>query len=61
MSDLWTWIASRRAGDNPRGDFIRDTRELLAANVDPGARIDSACDEAIRQYERLERQYRRIL
>lgn len=28
---FWNWVVNRRATDNPRGDFIRDTRSLWAA------------------------------
>jgi hypothetical protein len=56
--DYWNWVASRRAFDNPRGDFIRDTRDLLRLGKNPGSqRMMSA--EAREEYERLKRQYER--
>ena len=54
---FWQWVASRRAGENPRGDFIRDTRDFLGAGGDPEERIATACPEARDEYERLQRQY----
>ena len=26
---FYEWVTTRRAGDNPRGDFIRDTRDAF--------------------------------
>ncbi|MXZ72413.1 MAG: hypothetical protein F4Z04_13050 [Acidobacteria bacterium] len=54
---FWQWVASRRAGANLRGDFIRDTRNLLDAGGNPEERIVMACPEAQVEYERLQRQY----
>ena len=57
---FWEWVASRNAGDNPRGDFIRDTRTLLTAGGDPNARIASACAEAREEYEKLKTRWQRL-
>lgn len=54
---FWRWVVSRKAGDDPRGDFIRDTRDLLNNGGDPEPRIATACPEAQAEYERLRRQY----
>ena len=57
---FWQWVATRRDGGNPRGDFIRDTRGLLAAGVDPPTRMMTcADDEALTEYRRLRAQYLR--
>lgn len=56
-ADFWAWVASRRAHQNPRGDFIRDTRDLLAAGIDPSTRIVGACEEARREHEKLRREW----
>ena len=57
---FWEWVASRNAGDNPRGDFIRDTRTLLAAGSDLNVRIVSACAEAREEYEKLKKRWQRL-
>lgn len=46
IESFWSWVCSRRAHDNPRGDLIRDTRCLVGAGVDPSTRLISACSEA---------------
>ena len=28
-SEYWEWVVSRKAYDNPRGDFIRDSRDVI--------------------------------
>ena len=55
--EFWNWVASRKAHDNPRGDFIRDARWLLAAGKDPDTVIKRACSEALAEYYRLRRQW----
>ena len=55
---FYAWVASRRAGDNPRGDFIRDTRRILeVGRRNPACDILLACDEAIREHDKMMRQY----
>ena len=56
---FWEWVASRNAGDNPRGDFIRDTRTSLAAGSDPNVWIASAtaCAEAREEFEKLRKRW----
>ena len=63
---FFAWIAKRHAHDNARGDFIRDTRDLLAMlrkGVIDEQRINDrlwqACDEARAVYGKLLLQYRR--
>ena len=56
---FWQWVAKRNAHDNPRGDFIRDTRELVEAGIDPGTRIGSACNEAREEHGRLLKEFQR--
>lgn len=55
-SGFWQWVCQRRAFDNPRGDFIRDTRDLVDAGIDPETRI-----HRLRSNPEAERQYRRLL
>ena len=57
---FFAWVASRRAGDNSRGDFIRDTREALAN----GAPTEAALNGLARLHHpallaALKREYRR--
>ena len=56
---FWEWVAKPRAGDTPRGDFIRDTRALLCDGLDPEVALASANSVAYAEYERLVRQYDR--
>lgn len=56
---FWKWVTGRRAHDNPRGDFIRDTRDLVKAGLDPGPRILGAPTEVRAEYERLLREFAR--
>ena len=57
IDPLWTWVCARRAHDNPRGDFIRDTRDLVRIGIDPSTQEAAMCWEAERQYGRLRREY----
>ncbi|MDE0004587.1 MAG: hypothetical protein OXQ29_18005 [Rhodospirillaceae bacterium] len=59
LHPFWFWVAGRKAHDNPRGDFIYDTRDLLERGIDPDTRIMSGCGEAKVQYERLKSQWER--
>jgi hypothetical protein len=49
---LLEFIVSRHAGDNPRGDFIRDTREVQRL-----PRFGEGC--ALYEYEKLKREFER--
>ena len=42
---FWAWVGGRRAGDNPRGDFIRDTQEALARGLDPDTLLNQVANE----------------
>ena len=55
--DFWNWVASRRAHDNPRGDFIRDTRDRLADGNDPDKPLACADSVALGEYDRLHKQW----
>ena len=58
------WVCTRRAGDNPRGDFIRDTRVVVdagrASDEEIEGRMYSGCREAVDEYRRLRLQYDRL-
>ena len=59
---FFEWVAEKRAGENPRGDFIRDTRSLLQQGYsETGIRgeLARACQEARSEYQKLESLYRR--
>ena len=60
-SDFWQWVCKRKAFDNPRGDFIRDTRDLMDAGIDPDTRLHrlSSNPEGERQYRKLLKNYER--
>lgn len=61
--DFWRWVAGKRITGGPRGDFIQDTRDLLDCEFMPLQRITSrywsACDEAKKQGNALEREYKK--
>ena len=50
---FWNWVCNRQAGDDPRGDFVRDTRNQLQLGKSPGQRLSSASTEAAQEYIRL--------
>ena len=59
--DFWNWVASRRAHDNPRGDFIRDTSRVLSLNKSPNdfyTRISSN-EVAMEELDKLWKKYPR--
>ena len=56
---FWKWVTGRKAHNNPRGDFIRDTRNLVEAGIEPGSRILGASTEAKTEYWRLLREFAR--
>ena len=56
-SDFWSWVGGRNAGDNPRGDFIRDTKSLLDAGINPDTRLDRAVERAEEEHDLLWRRY----
>ena len=51
---MWRWIADQPDGDDPRGDFTRDTRYELSEGRDPADALQTACHEAQEEYNRLE-------
>ena len=65
---FWQWVCTRRPHENPRGDFIRDTRRIRSAH-DPNedwweacsTRMAIACPEALAEYRRLVRQFNLLL
>lgn len=56
---VWQWVAGRVAGDNPRGDFIRDTRAALESGLDPDSEVRHACREALNECSTLLRRWTR--
>ena len=57
--DFWDWVRTRKVTDNPRGDFVKDTRDLYEVNRDPNENMLRACYEAEQQHAKLRRQYDR--
>ena len=57
--EFWKWVTERKAHDNPRGDFIRDTRDILKAGNDPNKSLRFACEKAIEEYDALLKQWKR--
>ena len=62
-SAFWQWVASRKVTDTPRGDFIGDTRDLMAAGVNPTEQLDSysTCSEARAIAKRMFKAYQKQL
>ncbi len=60
---FWAWVASRCPGVNPRGDFIRDTRDILNSIYpdmrNPDNAIMKACAGADAEYRMLQREWKR--
>ena len=58
---FWHWVASRTANDNPRGDFILDTRDLMQARFCPETRLGRLSENRTgnREYNALRARYHR--
>ena len=64
---FWQWVCDRKAHDNPRGDFIRDTRIIRSVH-DPNEAWWEVCPNyltgaslaAYEEYQRLVRQFNRL-
>ena len=54
---FWKWVVGCKADDSPRGDFIRDTRDLVEARIDPSTRMVGAPREVRAEYQRLLREF----
>lgn len=61
---FWQWVCGRRAHDNPRGDFIRDTRTIRSVH-DPNEAWWEVCPNCLAgaspaaygEYQRLVREF----
>ena len=63
LSMFWVWVASRHAHDNPRGNFIRDTRAGICMGKTPRQLYDalpsSPHSVPSLQYRKLREDYKR--
>ena len=59
---FYEWVTTRRAGDNPRGDFIRDTRDTFKTGGEShcAGMMGGACREAKHERDLLKREYHRL-
>lgn len=61
QKEFWMFVYTRRAHDNPRGDFIRDTQSLVdmgkSADDIRGHLLHYCCERAQREFARLTGQY----
>ena len=59
--DFWEWVAARQDPETPRGDFIRDTRFLVEAGLEPCERVHRLGDnpEGMKAYNRLRGEWNR--
>ena len=55
--DFWQWVCERNAYDDPRGDFIRDTREAIRRGDNPDDHLPDAVERAYEEYQKLRLQY----
>ena len=58
--EFWQWVVKQAAGDDPRGDFIRDTRELIGRGDEPGDSMLCACGEARKEHDAMIAEYVRV-
>ena len=60
-SEFWQWVCKRKAYDNPRGDLIRDTRDLVDAGINPETRRHRlrSNPEGEREYQKLLKDYQK--
>lgn len=54
---FWTWVANLPDGDDPRGDFVQDTRSVIAEGGDPDDALFAADDVVRGVLRELEREY----
>ena len=54
---FWHFVAEQADHDDPRGDFIRDTRATLEQGEDPDVPLRSACHTALHEYQKLLREW----
>ena len=54
---FWNWVCNLDDADDPRGDFIRDTRDLLALGGEPEEAMVDACCQATAEYVKLRTQW----
>ena len=47
---FWCFVAEQADHDDPRGDFVRDTRATLEEGEDPDVPLRSACHTALHEY-----------
>ena len=58
--EFWEWVIMRKAHQNPRGDFIRDTRSVINAGNDPNAALDGAYGPARDEHDKLWKRWNKI-
>lgn len=57
---FWRWVAQQKATSSHRGDFIRDTRDVLIDGKNPASEIRNGGSRATRrQYAKLLKRYRK--
>lgn len=49
---FWIWVTTCRAYDNPLGDFIKATRNIMQLEADPNQYLKSAGEQMLR-YKQL--------
>ena len=64
---FWEWVISRRVTDNPRGDFIKDTKDLVAVHgkgivteevvEEIESRLQGGCAEAQEEERKLRKAF----
>ena len=55
--DFWLWVKEQDAGDDPRGDFIRDTQSALSGGIDPDSLMADGVSRARQEHDSLWRRY----
>lgn len=58
--EFWDWLVKRPVTDTPRGDFIKDTLDLIEMGIDPRSRLHRlrGNPEGEAVLKRLERLYK---
>ena len=54
---FWRWVANLPVSDNPRGDFVQDTRSVIAEGRDPSHAMFGSADSVRGVLRELEREY----
>lgn len=54
---FWEYVGKLETTEDPRGDFVLDTRDVMKTGGNPDDFLDGACREALGEYKALRMEY----